>query len=103
MERMHYLEPHNGQKSFYGKALVIFKENGTKILMSYDTEVCYLTADGYFYRVWMDYSAATMKHINAFLEEYCGFHINKSIWCRLPYNSGRDVDFMYADMQDERR
>lgn len=39
-------------KSFYGKAKIIEKDSGEKILQSYDTEVCEITPEGEFIRLW---------------------------------------------------
>ena len=39
-------------KSFYGKAKVIETENGEKVLQSYNTFVCRITAAGRFVRMW---------------------------------------------------
>lgn len=58
---------HEGAKSFYGKAIVIENESGEKILQSYDTEVCKITSDGEFVRMWSGYSVTTMRHVNGFL------------------------------------
>lgn len=55
-------------KSFYGKAKVIEKDNGEKVLQSYDTEVCKITANGEFVRLWWGYSVTTMRHVNSFLQ-----------------------------------
>ena len=55
-------------KSFYGKAKVIEKDNGEKVLQSYDTEVCKITSGGEFVRLWSGYSVTTMRHINSFLQ-----------------------------------
>ena len=55
-------------KSFYGKAKIIEKDNGEKVLRSYDTEVCKITSGGEFVRLWSGYSATTMRHINSFLK-----------------------------------
>lgn len=38
-------------KSFYGKAKVIEKDNGEKVLQSYNTEVCKITSGGEFVRL----------------------------------------------------
>ncbi len=54
-------------KSYYGTARVIEKENGEKVLLSYDTEVCKITKSGEFVRLWDGYSATTMRHVNSFL------------------------------------
>ena len=55
-------------KSFYGKATVIKKDNGEKVLQSYNTEVCKITSGGEFVRLWSGYSATTMRHVNSFLQ-----------------------------------
>ena len=55
-------------KSFYGKAKVIEKDNGEKVLQSYNTEVCKITSGGEFVRLWSGYSVTTMRHINSFLQ-----------------------------------
>ena len=55
-------------KSFYGKVKVIEKDNGEKVLQSYNTEVCKITSGGEFIRLWSGYSVTTMRHINSFLQ-----------------------------------
>lgn len=40
------------EKSFYGKARIIEKDNGEKVLQSYKTEVCKITSGGLFVRLW---------------------------------------------------
>lgn len=52
--KMYELIPgrHDSVKSFYGKARVIEKENGEKVLQSYNTEVCKITSGGEFVRMW---------------------------------------------------
>ena len=55
------------RKSFYGKAQVFEHENGDKVLKSYNTFVCKIDKNGTFYRLWDEYSATTMRHVNAFL------------------------------------
>ena len=57
-------------KSFYGKAKVIETDNGEKVLQSYNTFVCRITAAGRFVRMWGAYSATTMRHVNSFLSFY---------------------------------
>ena len=66
--KIYELQPNNSRKSFYGKARVIEKDNGEKVLMSYDTEVCKITKSGEFVRLWDGYSATTMRHVNSFLD-----------------------------------
>lgn len=68
--KKYYLSPmgYERAKSFYGKAKVIEKDNGEKVLQSYNTEVCKITEGGEFVRLWSGYSATTMRHINSFLQ-----------------------------------
>ena len=66
--KMYELQPTDGRKSFYGKARVIEKDNGERVLVSYDTEVCKVTSSGRFVRMWSGYSATTMRHVNSFLD-----------------------------------
>ena len=58
----------DGRKSFYGKAHIVEKEDGV-YLLSYSTYVGRIV-DGVFQRLWGDYSATTMRHVNSFLEEF---------------------------------
>lgn len=60
--------PVDNRKSFYGKAKVIEKDNGEKVLQSYNTEVCKITSGGEFVRLWSGYSVTTMRHVNSFLQ-----------------------------------
>ena len=66
--KMYELQPNDSRKSFYGKARVIEKDNGEKVLQSYNTEVCKITSGGEFVRLWSGYSVTTMRHINSFLQ-----------------------------------
>lgn len=66
--KVYELQPNDGHKSFYGKARVIEKDNGEKVLQSYNTEVCKVTSCGRFVRLWSGYSATTMRHVNSFLD-----------------------------------
>ena len=66
--KMYELQPNDSRKSFYGKARVIEKDNGEKVLQSYCTEVCKVTNNGQFVRLWDGYSATTMRHVNSFLD-----------------------------------
>lgn len=67
-------------KSFYGKAHIIENDNGEKMLISYNTEVCKIRAAGSFVRLWNGYSATTMRHINSFLSFYGLNGGGKSWW-----------------------
>lgn len=66
--KMYELQPNDSRKSFYGKARVIEKDNGEKVLQSYNTEVCKVTSGGQFVRLWSGYNATTMRHVNSFLD-----------------------------------
>lgn len=72
-------------KSFYGKAIVIEKDNGEIELQSYNTIVCKLTSgeNRKLVRLWDGYSATTMRHINAFLEYYGHDGGGKTWWDKL--------------------
>ena len=73
-------------KSYYGKARVIEQDNGVKVLLSYDTEVCIITRSGEFVRLWGGYSATTMRHVNSFLELFNIAGGGKSWWDTLTIN-----------------
>ena len=77
------LKPTYGQKSFYGKAVVIEYSEKLIVLKSYDTEVCRIQ-DGEFIRMWDDYSSTTMKHVNAFVDLFGIPGGGKKWWCSLP-------------------
>lgn len=62
------LKPMDSHKSFYGKAKVEERDDGSKVLYSYGTPVCGLTVSGRFFRAWGGYSATTMRLVNSFLE-----------------------------------
>lgn len=69
MTRIYDLEPLY-QKSFYGKAKVEIKDDGTETLYSYDTPIIRRNPDGTLKRLWFDWSATTGKHIMSF----CGLN-----------------------------
>lgn len=84
------------QKSFYGKARCLMTEKGW-YLLSYDTIVCSLHANdtgeiNVLRRYWMDYSATTAKHINAFLYNFILHGFNKKEWESLKYNTPYIID-----------
>ena len=72
--RKYELNPHNGRKSFYGKAMVELNEKGTKKLYSYDTLVLSIDADKNLHRHWDTDSptTTTMTHIKSFIAEELG-------------------------------
>ena len=69
MTRMYDLEPLY-QKSFYGKAKVEIKDDGTETLYSYGTPIIRRNPDGTLKRLWFGWSATTGTHIKSF----CGLN-----------------------------
>ena len=58
--------PNQNQKSFYGKAQVQLREDGTRILFSYGTAIMLRKPNGKYVRIWDSWSMTTGKHIKAF-------------------------------------
>lgn len=80
----YFLKPSAGtQKSFNNKALVREENANTAILISYNTTVCKIQ-NNKFVRLWNDYSATTMHHINAFCTAYNLPTMTKKQWENLP-------------------
>ena len=73
-------------KSYYGKARVIERDNGEKVLQSYDMEVCKITKHGKFVRLWGGYSVTTMRHVNSFLQFFNLDGGGKAWWDNLTTN-----------------
>ena len=82
-------------KSFYGKAKVIEKDNGEKVLQSYNTEVCKIGSNGEFVRLWGGYSVTTMRHVNSFLSFFGISGGGKSWWDSQPVDTEK---VKYSDM-----
>jgi len=81
---MQDLKPTN-QKSFYGKAQINKKAPDCVELYSYGTLVCQFNLiSGKFTRIWRNYSATTMKHINDFRNMYALKSMGKKEWESLP-------------------
>lgn len=78
MRKVYELKPVNGKQSFYGKAMVEVMEDGSEVLMSYNTPIIRRTITGELKRLWRNYSATTGRHILAF----CG--LNKKEFEALP-------------------
>lgn len=74
----------DSRKSFYGKAHVIERNNGEKLLQSYETIVCKIDCQGNVIRLWSGYSATTMRHVNSFLSFYGLPYGGKAYWEKLP-------------------
>lgn len=79
------------QKSYYGKAQVIYNDDGSVSLKSYDTIVC-MIKDGNFVKLWDGYSATTMKHINDFRMMFNLSTLNKKEWDKLSEENGNIVE-----------
>lgn len=74
----------DGRKSYYGKAKVVEIENGDSVLISYNTEICKITKEGEFKKLWNGYSLTTMRHINSFLATFGFARRNKEWWNKQP-------------------
>lgn len=61
------LTPVNGRKSFNGKAKVIVQKN-VRFLLSYDTIMGAIDADGKVHRYSDFYSATTVNHVRSFCD-----------------------------------
>lgn len=82
--RKEKLEPvYEHCKSYYGKATVIYEEDGSVALQSYSTIVLRLI-NGSLIRLWDGYSATTMRHINEFLQQFGFPSGSKKDWEALP-------------------
>lgn len=75
--RKYELIPMTGQKSFYGKAVVVVEDNGTETLYSYDTPIIKRLVSGELVKLWDGWTATTGRHIRAF----CG--LNKAAYMNL--------------------
>ena len=82
--KIYELKPTDNRKSFYGKAIIIEKDNGEKILQSYETKVCKITSEGEFVRMWSGYSATTMRHVNSFVQLFNIARGGKAWWDAQP-------------------
>ena len=76
------LIPQNNQKSFYGKAIIHYLDNGAVLLQSYNTIVCEID-NGQFNRRWYGWSAATAKHRSSFRQKFGLAPISKAQWCKM--------------------
>lgn len=81
------------RKSFYGKAKIVVTADGM-YLRSYETLVCYLSNDGKFQKLWNDYSATTMRHINAFMKYIGKCSGGKAWWDALEYRKEYDIKYL---------
>lgn len=74
------------QKSYYGKARVRTENDGT-FLRSYNTDVCKITTDGVFCRLWGGFSRTTLNHVNDFRRLFGLAPLNKKAWESLPVSA----------------
>ena len=78
------LSPTNGQKSYYGKAIVELNTQNETVLYSYGTKICAFVPgkrnNTVFVKYWNGYSATTMKHINSFCAQNGHHGYNKKDW-----------------------
>lgn len=79
--KRYYLEPRNGQKSFYNKAEVEVDSSGNETLYSYRVPIIKRSCNGELTRLYDGWSATTGRHIAAF----CG--LNKAEFAKLPYTN----------------
>lgn len=92
------LMPRDGRTSFYGKAIVNRYSIGMQVLKSYNTNVCYYNENTCeFVKTWGDYSATTLRHVNAFRENLGLRKINKKDWLGLPCGEDCELSAMIAD------
>ena len=88
------LSPHNGRKSFYGKAIVEVCDDGTKKLYSYDTLVLSIDKEKQLHRHWdpVKPTTTTMSHIKSFVAEELGEDVGES------FNASR---YMSLELEEE--
>ena len=60
------LVPTNGRKSFYGRAKVMYNEDGSRTLLSYGTKILKINADRSMERLWGGWTVTTGNHIRSF-------------------------------------
>lgn len=77
--KIYELQPVDGRKSFYGKAVIEIAADGTETLYSYNTPIIKRTAAGELVKLWSGWSQTTGRHIKAF----CG--LDKKAFCSLPH------------------
>lgn len=67
MIKEYELQPIDGHKSFYKKAIVRVNEDGSETLYSYGTKIITRNTDGKMYRHYIGfYSRTTGRHVRAF-------------------------------------
>lgn len=95
------LQPDDRHKSFYKKAYV-YETNEWYFLKSYETYVCGVKkSDMTIYKIWDDYSATTMRHINAFLTYLGCSDGGKRWWDALEYDQPIKLSNISSDFIHE--
>ena len=90
MKVFNKLNPTGQQKSFGGKAHWYTMDDGTRVLVSYETEVSAVSG-GVLYRLWDGYSDTTKRHVQAFAD-MCGVSFKgKAAWEAMPVVAWCDV------------
>ena len=84
------------QKSYYGKATVIYNDNGTVDLKSYDTIVISIV-NGEPVKRWNGYSNTTKNHVNDFLRLFGFEPINKKAWDLMPCDNADKYRVVYSN------
>lgn len=106
-EPVYGLEPHHdSRKSFYGKAHVDERPDGTKVLYSYNTPVCMIKDGkvtlgrakmrGYDIAVW-NYSPTTLRHVKEFLKQN-GFEASSNKQMEKDYA----IDFINESLKESK-
>lgn len=91
-------------QGFTGNARAVIDDDGTVHLVSYATEVAYISPDGVFHKTWDKWSVSTASHIRMFADEYASdwahsvvvtmqclprkAHTFKEVWFALPTERG---------------
>ena len=100
LENVRELQPNNGRKSFYGKALVERKENGNEVLYSYNTPIIERTAKGDLIPLVavQDVDCVMSKTTCTHLNSFCG--LNKADYRKLYKGEiKREPDFVETGNQ----
>ena len=69
MKTLELIPVHDSRKSFYHKAKVIFLNDGTIQLQSYETIVGEIKNNKY-YQIWDGKSQTTTRHIKEFIKQF---------------------------------
>ena len=73
----------NNETYLSGFRATVRREYYGTVLRSYQTDVAYFSNDGKFHKMWDDYSATTLKHINLFRKNKGLAPLNKREWVEM--------------------